>query len=162
MKLNFQFRYVSKDFTYKGKLQVIKLNNKYFHFDSNLTQITLAAWHGHIKESKLLLSACGIAIIPTHSVIIDSSLHMKHQESSSIRPIKQIQNPASPFGSEDAGLRFRRETTHFFGPISAGSILFFWIFFFPCPNTSELINIRREKIAHYTIPHLRKHICFIN
>lgn len=158
MKLNFQFRYVSKDFTYKRKLQVIKLYYKYFHFDSNLTERTLAAWHGH----KLLLSACGIAIIPTHSVIIESSVHMKHQESSSIRPIKQIQNPASPFGSEDAGLRFRRETTHFFGPISAGSILFFWIFFFPCPNTSELINIRRKKIAHYTIPHLRKHICVIN
>lgn len=137
MKLNFQFRYVSKDFTYKGKLQVIKLNYKYFHFDSNLTEKTvLAAWHGHISKSP---NFC-IAIIPTHSVIIESSVHMKHQESSSVRPIKQIQNPASPFGSEDAGLRFRRETTHFFGPISAGSILFFWVFFFPCPNTSELIN----------------------
>lgn len=137
MKLNFQFRYVSKDFTYKGKLQVIKLYYKYFHFDSNTGCLTRT----HIKESKLLLSTCGIAIIPTHSVIIESSVHMKHQESSSIKPIKQIQNPASPFGSEDAGLRFRRETTHFFGPISAGSILFFWVFFFPRPNTSELINI---------------------
>lgn len=43
MKLNFQFRYVSKDFTYKGKLQVIKLNYKYFHFDSNLSEKTVLA-----------------------------------------------------------------------------------------------------------------------
>lgn len=43
MKSNFQFQYVSKDFTYKGKLQVIKLSHKYFHFDSNLTEKTVLA-----------------------------------------------------------------------------------------------------------------------